>query len=127
MTTDPNLEATAHVGTPPHRESSLVINVQGFDYDRSQHSNGTTLVIKCVTAEDLRGLAADLLEQAELLEPAKPAERRKTQCPWCSHVVGVTKAGKIVVHKRTRTVRQDGFNRVFSVECVGSRTEAVEG
>jgi hypothetical protein len=74
MATDPNLEATVHAATP-HRAASLVIDVQGFAYDRSQHSDGTTLVVKGVTAEDLRGLAADLLEQAGLLEPepTKPA------------------------------------------------------
>jgi hypothetical protein len=126
MATDPRLEATAHQATL-HRHASLGIDVEGFAYDQARHSNGTTLVIKGVTAEDLRGLAADLLEQAELLEPAKPAERQKTQCPFCSHVVGVTKAGRIVVHKRTRTALQDGSRRVFRVECVGSRTEAVEG
>lgn len=51
-----------------HRPASVGIDVQGFDYDRSQHSNGTTLVVKDVTADDLRELAAQLLEQANLME-----------------------------------------------------------
>jgi hypothetical protein len=50
------------------RPPVLVIDVQGFDYDQSRHSDGTTLVVKDVTADDLRGLAAQLLEQAEVLD-----------------------------------------------------------
>jgi hypothetical protein len=50
-----------------HYAACLTLDVQGFSYDRSQHSNGTTLVVKDVTADDLRELAAQLLEQAEAL------------------------------------------------------------
>jgi len=57
-----SLNATVHYGT------RLVIDVQGFDYDRSQHSDGTTLLVKDVTADDLRELAAQLLEQAETID-----------------------------------------------------------
>jgi hypothetical protein len=67
MATDPRLEARAFVATE-HREASLAIDAEAFAYDYAGHSNGVTLVVKGVTAEDLRGLAADLLEQAELLE-----------------------------------------------------------
>lgn len=42
------------------RPPALVIDVQGFDYDRSEHSDGTTLLVKDVTAEDLRGLVFEL-------------------------------------------------------------------
>lgn len=49
------------------REPSLVLDVQGFDYDRSQHSNGTTLVVKDVNAAVLRTLALQLLVQADLM------------------------------------------------------------
>lgn len=59
------LNATAH---PEGREPSLVLDVQGFDYDRSQHSNGTTLVVKGVTARDLRGLISQLQIAADVLE-----------------------------------------------------------
>jgi hypothetical protein len=80
MATDRGLDAVLY--RSENREPSVAINVQGFDYDRSQHSNGTTLLIKDVTAEDLRELAAGLLDIAEGLgtsrdvkptqEPASP-------------------------------------------------------
>lgn len=59
---------TAIHDRPDRIGPALVIDVQGFDYDRSQHSNGTTLVVKDVTAADVRALGTQLLDHANQME-----------------------------------------------------------
>lgn len=63
------------------RPASLGIEVQGFDYDRAQHSNGTTLLVKGVTAADLRSLAVKLLDLAETV-PKCPAPLSTGDGSW---------------------------------------------
>lgn len=82
-----SLEAVLHPARGM-RPASLGIEVQGFDYDHSQHSNGTTLLVKGVAAADLRSLAAQLLDLAKTLpieQPLKTGRNSWTYKGWSFH------------------------------------------